>query len=113
MWRLSRISIKSNSTTKQAVDCIHRLLKFKEVVEMITAKRMNIMGIIALFLVNFGYMADMVIIPAAHEIYNEFSAEPVGLLNFILTGPQLIDVASALLVTVFMRHFSKKNIRVV
>jgi MFS family permease len=77
---------------------------------MTTTKQMSIMGIIALFLVNFGYMADMVIIPAANEIYNEFSAAPVGLLNFILTGPQLIGVASALLVTIFMRHLSKKSI---
>jgi MFS family permease len=78
--------------------------------KMTTTKRMSIMGIIALFLVNFGYMADMVIIPAANEIYNEFSAAPISLLNFILTGPQLIGIASALLVTVFMRHFSKKSI---
>jgi MFS family permease len=76
-------------------------------------RKMSGIALIALFLVNFAYMADMAIIPAADAIYSVFSDAPIGLLNFILTGPQLIGVASALLISVLMRRFSKKRIIVV
>jgi MFS family permease len=77
---------------------------------MATSKRISIMGLIALFLLNFGYMADMVIVPAADSIIREFANAPVGVLNFILSGPQLFAIGSALLVSALMRSISKKNI---
>lgn len=75
--------------------------------------KISIVGLIALFSVNIAYMADMAIIPAADAIFSEFSDAPVSLLNFILTGPQLIGVVSAILAGVLMRRFSKKSILVV
>lgn len=63
-----------------------------------------------LLLVNFGFMADLAIIPAYHGIAVQFPDASPGVLNFIFSGSQLTALVSTLLCAVFMRHFSKKNI---
>jgi MFS family permease len=73
-------------------------------------KKISILGIAALFMINFAYMSDFVIIPAADAIYEEFSGTNISLLDFILTGPQLIGMFSALLLGVLMRRYSKKSL---
>ena len=71
------------------------------------------LGLLALFMVNIAYMADLAVIPAADSIYTEFADSPMVLLNFILTGPQLLVVVGAIAATVLMQHMSKKDIIVI
>ncbi|MCI2059227.1 MAG: MFS transporter [Oscillibacter sp.] len=75
-----------------------------------TGRKVTAVSLAALFLVNFAYMADMAIIPAANSIYTQFSEAPAWLLNFILTGPQLIGVLSAVAMPFAMRKYSKRTI---
>lgn len=77
---------------------------------MTRTKSVSLLDIAAIFLVNFAYMSDMVIIPAADAILNQFSGAPAWLLNFILTGSQLAAVPSALLAPLLMRRFRKKHL---
>lgn len=77
---------------------------------MMRTKKTAVLGTAAIFLINFAYMADMVIIPAADAILLRFSDAPAWLLNFILTGSQLMAVPSALLAPAMMRRFRKKRI---
>ena len=80
---------------------------------MTQTKKISVLGLTALFLVNFAYMADFVIVPAADAIYTEFADAPMAVLNFILTGTQLMAIVGALLSPLLMRQFSKKNIIVI
>ncbi|MDO5410243.1 MAG: MFS transporter [Lachnospiraceae bacterium] len=64
--------------------------------------------LIALFLTNIAVMADMVIIPAANELYETFQ-NPTAV-NFILSGAAFIMLFSAMLCGKAMQYFSKKNI---
>lgn len=73
-------------------------------------RKISILGLAAIFCVNLAYMADLVIIPAADSIYAVFGDAPVWVLNFILSGPQLITIFSALLAPSLSRQFSKKHI---
>ena len=73
-------------------------------------KRKSIFALIAIFSVNLAYMADLVVIPAADSIYSAFPNAPISVLNFILSGPQLITIFSAILAPFFMKKFSKKHI---
>lgn len=75
-------------------------------------QKLSVLGLISLFAVNIAYMSDLVIVPAADAIFTQFADAPVGVLNFILTGPQLVSIFSALLTSVLMRKFSKKIILV-
>ena len=81
--------------------------------EMDTTKKISFWGLCAIFLVNFAYMADFVIVPAGDAIYTHFAGAPTGVLNFILTGSQGIAAISALLSGLMMRYFSKRNLMVV
>ena len=71
------------------------------------------LGLIAVLLSSFAYMADLAITPAGDAIFAYYAGQPMWILNFILTGTQLIAIASSLLAPVAMRYFSKKNILVV
>ena len=75
-----------------------------------TVKKIKLSGIIALFFVNFAYMADYVIVPAVNSIYEAFPDASAWALNFVTTGSQLMALISALLSSVLMRYFSKKRI---
>lgn len=74
------------------------------------AVRISLIGMVALCLVNFANMADLVIIPAADAIFGAYPQASMGVLNFILSGPQLIMVVSMLLSTVLMRKISKRTL---
>ncbi len=76
------------------------------------AKGMSTVALVALFLTNFAYMSDLVIIPTADIIYGYFL--PLGVdmavCDYILSGSQLMAIFGALLAVVFMRYFSKRTI---
>lgn len=76
------------------------------------AKGMSTVALVALFLTNFAYMSDLVIIPTADIIYGYFL--PLGVdmavCDYILSGSQLMAILGALLSVVFMRYFTKRNI---
>lgn len=76
------------------------------------AKGMSTVALVALFLTNFAYMSDLVIIPTADVIYGYFL--PLGVdmavCDYILSGSQLLAIIGALLAVVFMRYFSKRTI---
>lgn len=75
-------------------------------------KGMSTVALVALFLTNFAYMSDLVIIPTADIIYGYFL--PLGVdmavCDYILSGSQLMAIFGALLSVVFMRYLSKRNI---
>lgn len=78
--------------------------------ELNMSKGKTLLFLITLFLTNIAVMADMVIIPAADGLFSTF--ENVGAVNFILSGPALINVFSALMCGKLMQYFSKKTLLV-
>lgn len=70
-------------------------------------------GIVALLLTNFSYMADLVVIPAYAGIFTHFADASALVTNFIASGSQLTLIAGCFAAPVLMRHFSKKDIIVV
>lgn len=77
-----------------------------------TAKGMSTVALVALFLTNFAYMSDLVIIPTADVLYGYFLPMGVemGVVDYIMSGSQLLAIIGALLSVVFMRYFSKRTI---
>lgn len=73
------------------------------------SKSKLVLFIVALFLSNFIVMNDYVIIPVAANIYDTFSSQ-IGIVNFILSGPQIIGVFGALLCGRLFGKVSKKTI---
>lgn len=73
----------------------------------------SLAGLGFLFLVNFGTMQDMVILPAANEIFAAFPDAPQWMMNFILTGPMLVGTITQLGVGLLMRRFRKKTLLLV
>ena len=71
---------------------------------------LSLVAMAELCLCNFAYMADLVIIPIGDAIFSAYPDAPTGLLNFILSGPQLIMVASMLLSTALMKRFRKRTL---
>lgn len=78
-----------------------------------TVKKFSLLAFISLCFVNFAYMSDMVIIPAADLIEKAFKDVPQVLISFIISGPQLLASVAAILATIWMRKFHKKKILVV
>lgn len=72
--------------------------------------RISLLGMIALCMANFAYMADLVIIPIGDTLFAAFPTASSELMNFILSGPQLIMVFSMLLSTVLMRYIRKERL---
>ena len=60
------------------------------------SKGRMVLFLIALFLSNFIVMNDYVIIPVAANLYEAFPAQ-TGIVNFILSGPQILGVITALI----------------
>lgn len=81
-----------------------------------TQKKMSVIGLAALFLTNFAYMSDLVVIPTADIIYGYFCFTPGGpevdmsVGDFILSGSQFFAIIGALASAWLMRQFSKRNI---
>ncbi|MPW26804.1 MFS transporter [Alkalibaculum sp. M08DMB] len=73
------------------------------------SKGRMILFLAALFLTNVGVMADMVIVPAIGSFFEVFGAQ-VNLVNFIISGPVLISVISALACGKLVQYFSKKTL---
>lgn len=76
------------------------------------AKKISIVGLVALFLTNFAYMSDLVVIPTADIIYGYFLARGVSMsvCNFILSGSQIFAIISAICSVFLIKQFSKRNI---
>lgn len=77
-----------------------------------TAKKMSTVALAALFLTNFAYMSDLVVIPTADVIYGYFLplGVSVSVCDFILSGSQFFAIAGALASALIMRYFSKRTI---
>lgn len=73
------------------------------------SKGRRLLFIIVLFLTNFGWMADSAIVPAAANLYETFN-DKLNLVNFILSGPSLVGVTSALLCAKLIQHINKKTL---
>lgn len=86
------------------------VLNKKGDISMGNITKISVWGLAALFLVNFAFMADFVIIPAVDAIYTEFADVPIGVVNFIVTGSQLTAIISPLLAGIFTHYFSKKTV---
>ncbi len=78
-----------------------------------TKKRLSMLGIVALMLSNFSYMADVVVIPAYADIFTNFADASALVTNFIASGSQIVLIVGSLSAPLLMRHFSKKTIIVV
>ncbi len=70
-----------------------------------------ILFIITLFLSNVVMMHDYVLLPVINNIYEAFPNKQ-NIVNFIVSGPQLIGVITALLCGPLMKKISKKMILV-
>jgi predicted MFS family arabinose efflux permease len=68
----------------------------------------NIILILVLGLLTMTQMGDMVIIPVAEHLFEDFSGVSMGILNYILSGPALIAAFSALLCGRLMSFVGKK-----
>lgn len=77
---------------------------------MAEKKRAGMLALVAIMLTNFAYMADMAIVPAADGIFMAFPDAPEWLLNFVLTGPQVIGLFSAILMGSLMQRVSKRTL---
>ncbi|NTW73020.1 MAG: MFS transporter [Eubacteriaceae bacterium] len=73
------------------------------------SKGKMILFLTALFLTNVGIMADMVIVPAIGSFFEVFG-DQINLVNFIISGPVLISVISALACGKLIQLFSKKTL---
>lgn len=79
-------------------------------------KKMSVVGLAALFLTNFAYMSDLVVIPTADIIYGYFCFSPDGpgvdmsVCDFILSGSQFFAIVGALASAWLMRLLSKRTI---
>ncbi len=73
------------------------------------SKGKMLLFLITLALTNVGIMADMVIVPAIGGLFETFG-DQVSLVNFIISGPVLISVISALACGKLGEYFSKKNL---
>jgi hypothetical protein len=74
-----------------------------------SSKRKYGLVILVLGLSNIVVMGDMVIIPIAEHLFEDFSGASMGILNYILSGPALIGAFSALLCGRLMYFVSKKR----
>ena len=73
-------------------------------------ENISIKGMIALCLITIGYMADMAIIPAGDAIYTQFADSSQSVLNFIISGPQILAVLAMICSTFLMRKFNKRTL---
>ena len=73
--------------------------------EMTKTKR--VLCLIALMLTNLAVMADLVIIPVISDLYTAYG-DQMNAVNYVVSGPALIIVATSLLATVLCRKLDKK-----
>lgn len=71
-------------------------------------KKFTTAGFAAICFASVAQMADLAVIPAADAIFEVYSDASDALLNFILSGPQLMIVLSAVLSTVLMQRYKKR-----
>jgi predicted MFS family arabinose efflux permease len=77
-----------------------------------SAKFKNGPIILVLGLSTIAVMADMVIIPVAEHLFEDFAGVNMGILNYLLSGPALIGAFSALLCGRLMSFVNKKTLLV-
>jgi predicted MFS family arabinose efflux permease len=69
--------------------------------------------ILVLGLSSIVIMADLVIIPIAGHLFEDFAGSGMGIFNYILSGPALIGAFSALLCGRLMYFVSKKTLLII
>ncbi|MEG0377517.1 MAG: MFS transporter [Eubacterium sp.] len=77
--------------------------------ELNMTKGKMVLFVTALFLTNIVVMHDFVVIPVVANLYEMFEAQ-TNLVNYIISGPQLVGVVTALLCGKLMQYFSKKSL---
>jgi len=75
-----------------------------------TVTRISGLGLVALFLTVFIYMADIEYYPAFMGTWEAFPDADMNILNFCMTGSQLTAMLSAFAVIPLMRRFDKKTL---
>lgn len=69
----------------------------------------KILFIIAMGLATIGIMSDMVVLPAAGNIYMQFADAGSGILNYILSGTAITCAVGSFVAGKLMENFSKKK----
>jgi MFS family permease len=75
-------------------------------------KLRNALIMITLGLASMAVMNDMVIIPVAGNLFNDFADVNIGVLNYILSGPALVSALFSLLSGKLMDRISKKTLMI-
>jgi predicted MFS family arabinose efflux permease len=78
-----------------------------------SSKRKGAFVIFILGLSSIVVMGDLVIIPIAEHLFEDFAGVSMGILNYILSGPALIGAFSALLCGRLMYFASKKTLLII
>ncbi len=78
--------------------------------EMSPTKR--VLCLIAIMFTSVAVMVDLAIIPIISDLYKNFG-DQMSLVNFIVSGPQIIIVLASLLTTLLMRKVNKKTLLIV
>ena len=73
-------------------------------------KTRNTLLMVTLICASIALMGDMVIIPVAGNIFEEYASANMAVLNFILSGPALIGAFSGLVAGKLMEYLSKKKL---
>ncbi len=69
----------------------------------------RVLCLIAIMFTSVAVMVDLAIIPIISDLYKNFG-DQMNLVNFIVSGPQIIIVAASLITTFLMRKVNKKTL---
>lgn len=83
-----------------------------DIMKLKMSKMKAALFILAIMLTNIPIMADAVIIPISYNLYEAFPGY-TNVVNFIVSGPQLIIAIASLIAAPLMMKYSKKKILIV
>lgn len=75
--------------------------------------KLSPLALAGLLFLNVGYYFDLIMIPAWDPIYAFYADEPLAIMNFVTTGPQLFVFIGTLICTWLLTKLSKKTILVI
>lgn len=73
----------------------------------------NVLIVISVSLASMSLMADLVIIPVAENLFQDFSDVNMGILNYLLSGTSLVSAFSSLLCGKLMSYIGKKKLLII
>ncbi len=76
------------------------------------SKTKRVLCLIAIMFTSVAVMVDLAIIPIISDLYKNFG-DQMNLVNFIVSGPQIIIVLASVLTTLLMRKVNKKTLLIV